>query len=249
MKSKLLLAVVTICIIGLFVENMELSSTNSQLETTNEQQIEYIDTMNQELEKIPKLEEEVKTLTEKNLETEKEKSVIEEKNVELETENSTLKSENSSLKEENNSFKEEIEVLKTTQAPKYRNGSFKSYTDYNCLSKTSKQWELQELAYTDEYGLRKIDDYYLAALGSYYSRTIGAKFLVTLASGNTFKVMLCDQKSDKHTDSEHKYSRSNGCMVEFYVDTAVMPEHIKSSGNIGTIPFFSGEIISIEKIN
>ena len=47
-------------------------------------------------------------------------------------------------------------------------GAFKSYTDYRCLSRSSAQWKLQEQAYTDENGLRKIGDAYLVALGSYY---------------------------------------------------------------------------------
>ena len=43
-----------------------------------------------------------------------------------------------------------------------------------------------------------VDDCYCAALGSYYGSNIGQKYLIRLSSGKQFKIILCDQKSDKH---------------------------------------------------
>ena len=40
-------------------------------------------------------------------------------------------------------------------------GTFKAYTDYRCLnSKMSKQYKLQQKAYTDNQGLRRLNGYY-----------------------------------------------------------------------------------------
>lgn len=127
-------------------------------------------------------------------------------------------------------------------------GSFKSYTDYHCLSRSSAQWKLQEKAYTDENGLRKIGDAYLVALGSYYGKTLGTKYKVTLSSGKTITVMLCDFKSDRHTDGSHRYTAHNGCALEFYVDTDKLPSSARRAGSIGAINGFGGTITNIEKV-
>ena len=125
--------------------------------------------------------------------------------------------------------------------------SFKSFTYYTSLSEHSPQGQLQKQAYTDENGLRKVDDYYCAALGTYYAGKIGDKYLVTLSTGVEFKMILCDVKSDAHTDSKHQYTRSNGCVIEFYVDRQILNPSVKSSGNVSSISGFEGDIISIQK--
>lgn len=128
------------------------------------------------------------------------------------------------------------------------NTNFKSYTYYALLNKSSIQWKLQEIAYTDENGLRKIGNYYLAAMGSYYSTTIGDIFRLTTDSGAVFEIILCDAKDDRHTDSRHMYTKSNNCMVEFYVDTTVLNGTIKRMGSIGVLPEFSGSIVKVESL-
>lgn len=127
-------------------------------------------------------------------------------------------------------------------------GRFKSYTDYRMLSRSSAQWKLQEQAYTDENGLRKIGDAYLVAMGSYYGKTLGTKYQVTLSSGSSFTVMLCDFKSDRHTDAAHQVCTTNGSVIEFYVDTDAMPSIVRQMGSVGALDKFSGGIVSIEKI-
>ena len=128
------------------------------------------------------------------------------------------------------------------------NTNFKSYTNYTLLSKRSIQWKLQERAYTDENGLRKIGNYYLAAMGSYYSTTIGDKFRLTTDTGAVFDIMLCDAKSDLHTDSRHMYTVFNKCMVEFYVDTTKLNSYAKRMGSLGVLPQFSGSIVKVESL-
>lgn len=126
-------------------------------------------------------------------------------------------------------------------------GSFKSYTDYRCLSRSSAQWRLQEQAYTDENGLRKIGDAYLVAMGSYYGTTLGTTYQVTLSNGNSFTVMLCDSKADRHTDANNQVCSSNGSVIEFYVESDKMPSIIRQMGSVGALSQFSGSIVSIEK--
>lgn len=128
------------------------------------------------------------------------------------------------------------------------NTNFKSYTYYALLNKSSIQWKLQEIAYTDENGLRKIGNYYLAAMGSYYSTTIGDMFRLTTDTGAVFDIILCDAKDDRHTDARHMYTLSNNCMVEFYVDTTVLNRTVKTMGSISVLPQFSGSIVKVESL-
>jgi hypothetical protein len=183
------------------------------------------------------------TVNEQTIEKEKLNSEIQD----LQTQVSELELKNNTLKKELNDVKVKLKNAKTIYTNTTKIGVFKSYTDYNCLSKSSKQWQLQEKAYTDENGLRKIGDAYLVALGSYYGTEIGTEYTVTLSNGNTFDIMLCDCKKDEHTDSTNRYTLSNGCMIEFYVDNNVLPTEVKTLGTISAIPFFSGGVISIEK--
>lgn len=126
-------------------------------------------------------------------------------------------------------------------------GAFKSYTDYRCLSRSSAQWKLQEQAYTDENGLRKIGDAYLVALGSYYGTKLGVRYTVTLSTGNQFDIILCDCKDDRHTNKTHQYTAASCCVLEFYVETEKMPKKVRQLGSISAIEEFKGNVISIEK--
>lgn len=145
---------------------------------------------------------------------------------------------------------EEITDFTQVQKPQYPSGfgAFKSYTDYRCLSRSSPQWALQEQAYTDENGLRKIGDAYLVAMGSYYGTTLGTTYVVTLSNGNSFTVILCDGKADRHTDANNQVCLSNGSVIEFYVESDKMPSIIRQMGSVGALEQFSGSIISIEKV-
>ena len=151
--------------------------------------------------------------------------------------------------EETVSLTEEITDFTQVQKLQYPSGfgTFKSYTDYRCLSRSSPQWALQEQAYTDENGLRKIGDAYLVAMGSYYGTTLGATYIVTLSNGNSFTVMLCDGKADRHTDANNQICLSNGSVIEFYVESDKMPSTIRQMGSVGALEQFSGSIVSIEK--
>lgn len=124
---------------------------------------------------------------------------------------------------------------------------FKSYTAYTCLSRRSPQWtKIQTIAYSDANGLRKVDNYYCVAMGSYYSTTLGDLFRITTEKGNTFDVILCDFKADRHTNSTHQYTARNQCITEFYVDYSCFNNSAKIAGSVSVIPEFGGKITSIE---
>lgn len=132
------------------------------------------------------------------------------------------------------------------------NTDFKSYMDFRCITNTrSAQYRLQKKAITDENGLRKVDEYYCVALGTYYSSNIGDIFKVTLDSGETFKVIVGDIKADKDTDIYNMYHvryDGSGDMIEFIVDTDILPRKVRRAGTISAIDKFSGSVTSIEKI-
>lgn len=127
------------------------------------------------------------------------------------------------------------------------NTNFKSFTYYTSLNRSSTQWRLQEKAYTDSNGLRKIENYYLAAVGTYYSSTIGDLFRFTTDCGNTFDIIVCDIKSNAHTDSRNMYTRGNCCMVEFYV-AKTLCKTARVRGSIGVLSGFEGSIVKVEKL-
>lgn len=128
--------------------------------------------------------------------------------------------------------------------------TFKSWMPYTAITnRSSPQYKLQKKAYTDENGLRKIGEDYCVAMGTFYSSTIGDRFQITMSSGITFTVIISDVKSDRHTDSTHRYTVSNGCVMEFLVDKRKLNPIIKQSGNVGSLEFFSGKFSKIEKIS
>ena len=135
--------------------------------------------------------------------------------------------------------------------------SFKAYMDYSCITDdTTMQWELQQKAYTDEYGLRKIGTDYCVAVGSYYSETIGERFKITLDNDNEFTVVISDLKKDEHTDLSNRYSPvydENGefysaNVLEFIVDINQLHSMVTTLGTVSYYDEFEGNIVSIEKI-
>jgi len=125
---------------------------------------------------------------------------------------------------------------------------FKCYMSYKTITnKKSKQWELQQQAYTDENGLRKINDYYLVATGSYWAEyKCGNKYVVTLETGTEFKIIIGDMNIDSACDPERKYFILNGCVLEFIVDIKKLPAKIKLTGDISYLKEFEGKIIKME---
>lgn len=76
-----------------------------------------------------------------------------------------------------------------------------------------------------------VGEYYCAALGTFYGTTKGTKYKVTLDTGKTFKIILCDTKSNRHTDKKHQYAKKNKDVVEFYVDRTKIPAGVNGNYN------------------
>ena len=141
-----------------------------------------------------------------------------------------------------------LEIIDTMGLPNI-DRSKKTYMDYCCLSKNSKQGSIvyDTNAWTDETGLRRWNEYYCVALGSYYGK-VGDKFYIETDTGNKYKVIKADEKSDLHTDIFHQYTVNSRCMMECVVETAKLSSTVKSTGNANNIAKISGAIIKISKI-
>jgi hypothetical protein len=132
---------------------------------------------------------------------------------------------------------------------------FKAYMDYRTITdKKSPQWRLRELAYTDDYGFRRIVNDYVVALGTYYSKEVGERFRITLDTGVSFTVITGDIKDPAHTDEKNMYTpiksgkNAAGCVVEFIVDTEKLDDNAERLGTISYFNIFEGNIKSIEKL-
>ena len=132
--------------------------------------------------------------------------------------------------------------------PEDADGSFKTYMDYKKITdKSSKQWHLQQLAYTDSEGFRKFNGSYLVAVGTYYADEVGKEFRVTLDSGIVFHAMVGDIKQDIHTDANNQYVTMNGNIMEFIVDVDKLDELTKKLGDVSNSGL-EGSIIKIEEV-
>lgn len=133
---------------------------------------------------------------------------------------------------------------------------FKTYMSYKAITNTrSAQYKLQQDAWTDENGLRRIGDDYMIAVGTFYSSTVGERFKITLANGFEFYATVGDIKADKHTDSMNMYTPvySNGKVIsanviEFIVDTPSLPKKVRQLGTVSGIEDFEGNILTMEKV-
>lgn len=137
------------------------------------------------------------------------------------------------------------------------NTEFKTYMDYRCITdKTSAQYELQQFAWTDEDGFRRIGDDYIVAMGTYYAKNVGDRFKITLDTDNEITVIIGDIKQDIHTDYFNQYTPIydengiffSGNVLEFIVDTDVLPKVPRRLGTVSYFNYLKGNIKSIERI-
>ncbi len=130
--------------------------------------------------------------------------------------------------------------------------SFKAYMDYRCITDTSSvQYDMQQQAYTDDRGFRKIGDDYCVALGTGFTNGCGERFVIYLDSGYSFTAIVSDVKSDMHTDDTHCYvprGEGSGNVVEFLIDGDYAEDAMLSSGNAGYYDDLSGNVIAVEGI-
>jgi len=126
---------------------------------------------------------------------------------------------------------------------------FKTWMDWRTItSRNSRQWQLQQIAYTCEDGFRRIDGMYMIALGSYYlHHGVGDVFEITLSGGLTFRAVVGDVKSDLHTDPTNRFQRYDGSVIEFIIDRRVIDREVLRMGNVSSTGF-NGRIVSIVRL-
>ena len=123
-------------------------------------------------------------------------------------------------------------------------GTFKAYTDYRCLnSKMSKQYRLQQKAYTDSQGLRRLNNYYMVAIGKGWNIPVGHTCEITLSSGQKVYCVVSDVKQNRHTDHTNRYDCKGG-VLEFIVDTKALPSRAKKMGDISCLGFH-GSVVRV----
>lgn len=107
----------------------------------------------------------------------------------------------------------------------------KTFMNYTTITdKTSNQYALQQKAYTDEIGFRKIDNKYCVAIGTAFNASVGQIFDAELENGTIIKCIVGDIKDDKHTDETNVFT-SQGCCLEFIVDINQLDGTIKTLGD------------------
>ena len=130
--------------------------------------------------------------------------------------------------------------------------SFKAYMDYRCITDTgSVQYQLQQQAYTDDRGFRRIGDDYCVALGTGLTSGCGERFLITLDSGYSFTAIVSDVKADIHTDSTNCYAPRGynaGNIVEFIIDTDCADSDMLCMGSADCFYDLSGNVVSVQAI-
>lgn len=107
--------------------------------------------------------------------------------------------------------------------------------------------ERQAEAWTDRHGCRRFNGDYCIALGSAYGSQIGARYIITLDTGKEFTAVLADQKADHDTVQGHTRDR-HGAVIEFVVDSTMIPAAVRHSGDISSIPGMEGEVTEIRRL-
>ena len=130
----------------------------------------------------------------------------------------------------------EIQPIQCVEVSIPEYSGFKSFMSFKTFGKKTAQYELQQLATTDANGLRKINDYYIIAVGSYFEAQVGQRIDLVLENGEVIKCLVGDEKADKDTDSANIFSRNNGCMSEFIVDTCLLEKTVKKHGDVSFLP-------------
>lgn len=115
---------------------------------------------------------------------------------------------------------------------------FKSYMPYqingkSIFSSSSKQYQLQENAYTSVPGLRSVNGYWCVAIGTGYKNIeIGDYAEAILENDIVIPIIVADIKADIHTDSSNKITIHDNSAIEFIVDIQHLDKKAKSMGDI-----------------
>lgn len=112
-------------------------------------------------------------------------------------------------------------VIPVSLYPLPENASYKgmkSYESYTAITdKTSAQYAVQKMAWTNEDAFRMVGNRYLVSVGTYFNAPVGTSIDIILENGTVIPCVVGDIKADEHTDYWGVYS-ANGCATEFIVD-------------------------------
>ena len=123
--------------------------------------------------------------------------------------------------------------------------------DYRTITNTTSQQ--YQLIHSDSIvvgndGLLYSGEYIGVALGSKFGK-IGDKFLITLNTGEQFKAIKVDEKSDSHTVDGCHHS-NDGSVVEFVINIRLAQQSYPlaiTMGNFDYIDKFNGSVVKIER--
>ena len=105
--------------------------------------------------------------------------------------------------------------------------TFKSYMDYRMITdSSSRQYALQQEAYTGSDGLRYVDDRVMVAMAD---QSVGTILDITLSDGDVIRAIVGDIKANTHC------AHPDGSILEFIVDTKLMDSNIKWMGNYDSL--------------
>ena len=125
----------------------------------------------------------------------------------------------------------QIEPLKKEYHLINGHNGMKTFMSYTAITdKTSNQYALQQMAYTDEMGFRKINNRYCVAIGTAFEASVGQIFNVELDNGTMIPCIVGDIKDDRDTDASNVFT-SQGCCLEFIVDIPRLDGIIKTLGD------------------
>jgi hypothetical protein len=127
----------------------------------------------------------------------------------------------------------------------------KSFESYKLFNHNSKQYQLQQMCYTDDRGLRYLEydgiRYYCCAVGSAVSVNIGQLGYLILEDGSVVNIVVSDVKDDRDTDNRNLITMHNLCCSEFVVDVNALDRDWKrmgcvfyECGNVCEIGVFDG---------
>lgn len=153
-----------------------------------------------------------------------------------------------SLIEQTACVKEVDESYESLEIPYGQTDCF-LYMDYRAITDTSsKQWELQQSAWTDWQGFRRIGDDYCVALGTFYGQ-VGDRFRITTDCGNVYTVQMADAKGYDSNGWYHVAGNGKINLVEFIVATECLPSEVTLYGDCGVLDNIGGNVVSIERID
>ena len=117
--------------------------------------------------------------------------------------------------------------------------TFKSYMDYRMITnRSTRQYALQQEAYTGIDGLRYVDDRVMVAMAE---QTVGTILDIKLSDGDVIRAIVGDIKANT------RCAHPDGSILEFIVDTRVMDPHIKMLGNYDSL--YNGPISTLRLYN